>query len=299
MTTDAIVSALLRAASVLKKPIEDIAAQGLKDLYAAAKARLQRKLGGNRDAVDALEKATEKPESPARKAVLVEEIQETKFEDDLELMHLMQHLARLLPPAEPALRQDVRVKGRGHRVQVAAGDIINTEKHVQKNAITPDGRHLSGEQKDRLEPLINELATRLAGEDGKPNYKKVHRMLQRKFNKSSYLLIERGDFDAACAFLKEQRAINRSRLRRRNPVAYQNDFFRGIWSRARELGWEKPQVYEFAAGKLRLKKPISSLKQLGPIQLKAVAEAMQREVRKHRPSDQAAGASADTPPPTQ
>jgi hypothetical protein len=47
MTTEAIVTALLRAASVLKKPIEDAAAQGIKDLYAAAKARLLGKLGGN------------------------------------------------------------------------------------------------------------------------------------------------------------------------------------------------------------------------------------------------------------
>ncbi len=286
----------MRAASVLKKPAEDLAAQGLKDLYAAVKARFQGKLSGKPDAVDALEKATEKPDSSARKAVLVEEIEETRFDDDLELMHLLQHLAKMLPPAEPTIRQDVRVNGRGHRVLVAARDILTTEKHIQKNAITPDERHLSREQIDRLKPLINELATRLAGEDGKPNYKKVHGMLQRKFNKTSYLLIERGDFDKAAAFLKEQRAMNRSSLRSRNPVAYKNDFFRGIWSRARELGWEKPQAYEFALGKLALKKSISSLKELGPIQLKTLSEAIQREVRKARASHQPTGASADASP---
>jgi hypothetical protein len=296
MTTEAIVTALLRAASVLKNPIEDAAALGIKDLYAAAKARLLGKLGGNPDAADAVEKATEKPDSTARKAVLVEEIQGAKLEDDLELVHLLQHLVKLLPPTEPTIRQDVHVKGRGHRVQVAAGNIINTEKTVRKNVITPDERHLSGEQKERLQPLINELATRLAGEDGKPNYKKVHAMLQRHFDVTSYLLIERGDFDQAAAFLREQRAINRSRLRSRNPVAYKNDFFRGIWSRARELGWDKPRVYEFALARLSLKKAIFSLKELGPIQLKTLGEAMQREVRKRRSSDQADGASADSPP---
>lgn len=297
MTTDEIVTTLLRAASIIKKPLEDVAAQGVKDLYAAAKAKLREKFGGNRDAADALEKATEKPESPARKAVLAEEMQETKWTDDLELMHLFQHLAKSLP-TDPTIRQDVRVRGRGNRVQVAAGNIINTEKHVQKNAITPDERHLSGEQKNQLQPLIQELATRLAGEDGEPNYGKVHLMLQRQFNKTSYLLIDRGDFEAACAFLKEQRAIYRSRLRRRNPVAYQNDFYRGIWSRAGELGWDKPQVYAFAAEKLALKKPISTLKKLGPIQLKALAEAMQSEVRKRRASVQTPGAPADSPPLT-
>jgi hypothetical protein len=38
------------------------------------------------------------------------------------------------------------------------------------------------------------------------------------------------------------------------------------------------------------------LKELGPIQLKTLGEAMQREVRKRRSSDQADGASADSPP---
>lgn len=291
MTTEDIVGAILRAASALKKPVAEVAAQGIKDLYAAAKERLKRKIDGNADARDALESATAKPESDARKAVLLEELAAVNVADDLELLHLVQHLSRVVPAELASIHQNVRVIGRGHRVQVAARDIISADKVVVKNAVTPDDRHLSGEEKNRLQPLIDDLAARLAGEDGKPNYKKVHAMLQRKFGVTSYLLVKRTDFEAAVTFLRQQRAMNRPRLRRRNPEAYDNDFFRAIWSRARELGWDKPCVYAFAGERLVLKKPISSLKLLGSLQLKKLAEAMQGEVRKHR--EQTPGASAD------
>lgn len=297
MNIDTVLTTLLKAATFLKKPIQDVLTQSVKDVYEAVKVRLQRKLSGRPDALDALEKATAKPESVPRRDVLHEEIQDVALEDDLELQHLLQHLTKLLPPADPVVRQNVRVGGRGHRVQVAGRDIINAEKHVQKNVITPDERHLSGAQKAMLKPLINELAERLAAEDGAPDYKGVHVRLQRHFNVTSYLLIERADFEVAVRFLKQQRAINRSRLRRRNPDAYRNDFFRAIWACAGKLGWKDEAVYAFAEHKLALKQPIHSLKQLGPNQLKSLAEAMERETRKS-PSENTTGASSNGGPAT-
>jgi hypothetical protein len=126
--------------------------------------------------------------------------------------------------------------------------------------------------------VVAELAGRLAGEDGEPNFAAAHRMLQRRFNVASYLLLPRESFADAMAFLKQQRAINRGRLLRRNPVAYRNDFFRAIFAGGRELGWGGEQVYQFATAHLGLKRHVGSLKELGARQLKSVAEAMQRKV---------------------
>ena len=50
-----------------------------------------------------------------------------------------------------------------------------------------------------------------------------------------------------------------------------------IWAKMKSLGWEKPAVYTFAQEKLALKKPITSLKQLGPNQLKNLYEQMMRQ----------------------
>jgi hypothetical protein len=280
MQPEQIVSVLLSAAGFLKKPIQDVAGQSLKDGYEALKGYLKRKFGSNTEAADALDKATEKPESAGRKAVLLEEVTPANLSDDAELVELVEKLSGLLMKAGGTVQQYVVVQGDGNRVQVAGRDIIHTKKHVQRNEITPDERHITSEQKDKILAVNKEIAERLAGENGKPDYSAGHRMLQNHFGVTSYLLLPREKFAEAMSFLKQQRAINRSKLRRHNPVAYQNDFYRGIWARSHELGWDKPQVYQFALEKLSLKKPITSLKQLGSIQLKSLAEFMQREVRK-------------------
>lgn len=279
MQSDQIISILLSAAAFLKQPVQDVAGQSIKDGYAALKTYLKEKLGAG-DAADALEQATDKPDSVGRKTVLLEESTGIDLSSDVNLVRLAKSLAELLSHAGQNVHQRVLVQGRGNRVQIAGRDIIQTEKHVHRNAITPDERHITPEQKEKILAVNNELAERLAGENGKPDYSAGHRMLQSHFGVASYLLIPREKFEEALIYLKQQRAINRSKLRRRNPVAYQNDFYRAIWSRARELGWDKPQVYQFAAEKLSLKKPITTLKKLGPNQLKLFGEFMQREVQK-------------------
>jgi hypothetical protein len=69
----------------------------------------------------------------------------------------------------------------------------------------------------------------------------------------SYLMIPAEKFGEAMSFLQRQRAIHRSRLRRRNPAAYRLDFLRTIQARRLALGCLTPQVYAFATEKLGLK----------------------------------------------
>ena len=278
METDSIFATLLAAAAFLKKPMQEVASHSLKNAYDAAKAYLLRKLGENSEAGRALEFATAKPESLARRALLAEEGCSVDLGRDLELARLVEGLAALLPPLDCFGGQNVRVNGQGNKVQVAGRDIITAARHVQRNAITPDDRHLTIEQRAGIRAVVAELAGRLVGEDSEPNFAAAHRMLQRRFKVASYLLIPRESFADALAFLKQQRAINRGRLLRRNPVAYRNDFFRAIFAGGRGLGWGGEQVYQFATAHLGLKRPVGSLKELGARQLKSVAEAMQRKV---------------------
>jgi len=191
-------------------------------------------------------------------------------------------MAAFLPSASQTARQRVHVAGNGNHVEVAGRDLIRTEKIIRRNAITPDERHLTIAQRDRLREIAGELAVRLAGANGRGGIAAVHSMLQRHFQVPSYLLIPRERYTDALSFLSQQRAIHRSRLRDHDPVAYANDLYRAIFAGARELGWDGERVYQFAAEKLTLKSPVASLKELGPVQLKALAEAIQREVRTKR-----------------
>ncbi|HTQ30297.1 MAG TPA: hypothetical protein VMI53_03730 [Opitutaceae bacterium] len=276
MQTEAIVIALLSAAQFLKKPIQDVTALPLKDAYAAAKAHLLKKFEGNSAAGEALELALSKPESAARKALLIEETGAIELESDAELARLIARLTELLPENAGA-RQNVRVTGRNNRVQVAAHDIINTERHVRRSLITPDERHIDGAQKKKLQAVIADLAGRLAGEDGRPRFGAVHSMVQRKFKVSAFALIPKEKYDDVRNFLNQQRAIHRCHLRHRNPAAYQQDYFRGIQARSNELGWDKPKLRQFAVEKLGLKRPLVSLRELGAIQLKSLLELVRHE----------------------
>ena len=276
MQTETILATLLTAAAFLKKPVQDMVTDSIRAAYDATKAHLRKRFGESSEAANALEMATAKPESLIRKALLVEESASSGLSTDAVLHGLIERLSSLLPASVQVTGPCVRVNGSGNSVQVAGRDLIHTAKHIQRNTITPDERHLSVEQRDQLQSVISELAARLAGNDGAPNFAGAHRMLQRRFNVASYLLLPREKFAEARAFLKQQRAIQRSRLQRRNPAAYRNDFFRAIFAGARELGWEGARVYQFASEALGLSRAVVSLKELGPVQLKSLAGAVQR-----------------------
>lgn len=278
MNTESIISALLVAASALKEPATAVAAHALKDLYAAAKYYLRRKFTGHPDAVRALDFATEKPTSTARKAALIEESQPLGLERDPELVSLIERLAAALPSRVDAERVSVTVEGRSNQVNVAGGDLFVTSRLIRRNAITPDERHLAREQRSRLRKVIHELGARLGGPDGPPNLAAVHHMLQRRFEVASYLLIPRERYAEALDYLREQRAIRRGALRLRDPAAFRHDLFRSIFSRATEMGWSRERVYAFAQRKLGLPQPITSLKPLAANQLQTLAAKLRRVV---------------------
>lgn len=281
MQREEFIHTLLSAAAFLKTPLEALASQSLKDAYSGAKAYLAGKLGLGSSASQALDLALEKPESETRKSLLVEE--SAGLEMDPELTRLGEALAALLPANGNEVRQSVRVAGRGNHVQVAGGDIITTTRQVRRNILTPSEGHLAASRRKELGALIAQVADRFAGEDGRPRFGAVHAMLQQRFGVVSYLMIPADKFGEAVSFLQRQRAIHCSRLRRRNPAAYRLDFLRTIHARRLALGWLKPQVYAFATEKLGLKKPLTSLLALGPIQLKALAELMRHASQNHRP----------------
>lgn len=276
MNTHSIIEALLAAASVLREPATAVASQLLKDLYAATRYYLRRKFAAHADAAQALDFATDKPESVARKATLIEEAEAVGIAADADLVDLATRLQAALPAPRAPHAVAVSVEGKGNHVNVAGRDLWLTQSVVRRNAITPDGRHLARAQRTRLLAIIHELAERLAGPDGAPNRAAVHHLLQRRFEVASYLLIPRERYAEALDFLRAQRARQRDRLQRRDPAAFRRDLFREIFSRATELGWSREQVYQFARDRLGLSQALTSLKPLASHQLRALVAKLRR-----------------------
>lgn len=209
MQTETIITTLLSAAALLKEPLQTLATHSLKDLYDAAVYYLHKKFGPESEAALVLDLATEKPDSITRRAALIEEAVAADIGSDAELIGLTRRMIALLPISE-AFAQAVRVTGDGNQVQVAGRDIVHTTRHVQRNVVTPDERHLDPAQRKTVRTLIADLATRLAREGQAPRFAAVHAMLQKRFQTASYLLIARERFDEAAAFLPQQCAVHRS-----------------------------------------------------------------------------------------
>lgn len=277
MNTESIISTVLSAAAFLQAPMRELASQSLRDVYEATKYYLRRKLGPHPEAVQALDLATEKPGSAARKALLVEESEAANLPVDSDLMRLVEKLAGLIPRGADVPRQKVSVEGTGNQVQVAGRDLIVAARHVSRNEITPDERHVAREQRTALLRVIHELAERMPTANRRANLAAVHRMLQRRYGVASYLLIPRERYADALQFLQRQRVIRRGGLARTNPAAFSRDLFRSIYARAGELGWSRIAVYSFAQTELGLGRPVTSLKQLAPAQLRVLANRLHRQ----------------------
>lgn len=277
MNTESIITTVLSAAAFLQEPMRTLASQSLRDVYEATKYYLRRKFGPHPEAAQALDLATEKPTSIARKALLVEESESANLPADADLVRLVGQLSGMLPARADVARQFVTVEGTSNKVQVAGRDLIVAAHHVSRNEITPDDRHLAREQRTALRRVIHELAERMPAANGRPNLAAVHSMQQRRYGIASYLLIPRERYADALQFLQRQRVIRGAGLVRTNPAAFARDLFRSIYARAGELGWSRIAVYAYAQKELGLGRSVTSLKQLTPTQLRVLADRLHRQ----------------------
>lgn len=166
--------------------------------------------------------------------------------------------------------------GRARDVVAAGRDVIQTKKHISRPEFTPDQRHITEATAAKVKEVIEDLANRTLGEDGKPNFSMWYTRLNKRFKVGTFRAILVEDTADLLSWLSQQKAMNRGKLRRSNPDRYRNDLYSVVWANAKSKGMSKDDVYEFARIKLKLKKPITSLKSLGPNQLKHLSEYIRR-----------------------
>lgn len=153
------------------------------------------------------------------------------------------------------------VTGNGN---VVAGRDVNINRRVvKKNVVQPGPEHVTEAQKLKIKELIGELSEIGVKAGRAPSYGKWWNKFYKQFKVTSYHLLPAAEYDAAISWLYEQRARETPKLRRTDNQAWRNHRYRGIWARARELGMSDEQLYALATERLELKKPITSLTELG------------------------------------
>ncbi len=181
-------------------------------------------------------------------------------------------------PSTPAVVQNV--SGKDNIVANAAqGDInINQRKIVRPKVIREPG-DISETTAFEIQELIKKLAQTDEKAGKSPSRGEWHQRLKNRFKVASYrkLTVEQGE--NAIRWLKQEDGKKLPSLRRTNNEEWRKRLYPGIWAKAEELGLAKPQLYEFAFKQLELKRPITSLKDLGEQKLKSLHDKLRYRAR--------------------
>lgn len=170
-------------------------------------------------------------------------------------------IAREGTPGVPAIQQNVTGDGN----LVAGGDVLVNSRKLVRVRFTPGAEHIPESTAAQIKNLVDELVNleKLTRNPPANAYQKWWTKLQRQFAVATYRAIPRDQGDAAITWLQQQKALLRPRLRRAAPDAWRKEHYAAIYARAREMKIEKDALYELARVRLNLRKPISSLSDLG------------------------------------
>jgi hypothetical protein len=164
----------------------------------------------------------------------------------------------------------------GRHNVVAGGDIIHTERLVKKNITQPGPLHITEEEAFEVKRLIDELA-KIDTDSGRPDsHRTWYSWMYRKFEVTSYKTVPREKYADVISWLRQQKAINRKKLRRPANKKWRDQLFGAIYGRWRQLGFQKEDIYAFAFERLELAKPITSLTELGEQDLKGLYDIIYR-----------------------
>lgn len=159
---------------------------------------------------------------------------------------------------------------------VAGRDVIHTEAVVQKNVTQPGPQHVTEEQAYEIKRLVDELSQIDVDSGRADSHRHWYSWMYRKFKVTSYKTIPLDKYEGVMSWLRQQKAINRPKLRRPANEKWRDQLYGAIYGRWRQLGYEKVDIYTFAFERLQLDVPISSLKELGEQNLKKLYDIVFR-----------------------
>jgi len=145
----------------------------------------------------------------------------------------------------------------------AGGDINVNTKKVQRTVVQPGPAQISEQTAFKLSELVKNAVKIecVAGGETAKCFKKWWSKIGRRYKVTSYKMIPREFADDAIAFMQQEVAKLRPKLRRRDNEAWRNSLYKGLWARARQMGMDKPAVYALCAEKIG--KTVTSLTALG------------------------------------
>lgn len=187
-------------------------------------------------------------------------------------------------PAKP-IRERLLPKAKTIRIaHHGVGDIVMGNKIEGSRTVrfTPGPEHITPQTARALSALVTEIVERLtvSGGDVRQAFRRVWGDFNAHFKLTTYKELPRERAEEGLSYLQQWRASKNSKLRRTDPDKFRTSQLKGVWPRSKSLGFTNDQLYSFAHQKLNLKRPISSLNELGNSQLERLNRSLRYEIIK-------------------
>lgn len=165
---------------------------------------------------------------------------------------------------------DNSIKIKGNNNNIAGRDLYINKTDVTRTTFQPSDEHITQRQAKTIKDLVDNLVMKeeAGGMERARAFKKWWGVLKNRYAVTTYLAIPAHLGDEAISWLQQQSAIKRPKIRRGDNDAWRKELYKAIWARARQVGISKGEVYALAL--YRLGKRVTSLKQLGEQNLKAL-----------------------------
>lgn len=160
---------------------------------------------------------------------------------------------------------------------VAGRDVNINQKKINKPIIHRGPEYISAAQARKIRNLVESAvaAETASGATARPAaFEMWWKKVQRHYDVNSYLEIPHHLGDECIIWLRQRVAMLRPKLRRANNESWRKELYKAIWSRARELGMAKGEVYSLAWEKLGIR--VVSLTSMGEQNLKKLYQIIMR-----------------------
>ncbi|GAB5525407.1 MAG: hypothetical protein Roseis2KO_32790 [Roseivirga sp.] len=175
--------------------------------------------------------------------------------------------------SKKTVRVDQKASGKNiQQVGQNFGQVIQTNQIKNVTNAQPNPEiHISESEakriKDKVDEIvrINDNSGKLKSqEDKKRMYSQLYSSIKNRFKVTSYKFIPKEEFKNCYEWLQKEIAGKHTpKLRRSNNPEWRKKRYGSIYTKARQVGLEKPELLLFAEERLNLKAPIQSLKDLG------------------------------------
>lgn len=157
-----------------------------------------------------------------------------------------------------------------------------------KEKFIPDERHVTAEQKEKLNAICNEVVERMTAKAAKESEDVVKKktgmwfgiiwgQFNTHFEIGQLAALPRERFDEAKSWLLQYRASKDKNFKRANPQKYRNTLTTTIFTLSGKLGWTDEEVHAFAGKVLERSEAVDSLTELTTKQLELIRDRVRYE----------------------